>query len=164
MTANSFAANALEVLLGWFKSLVNGIWALFSGTGGSLLTWLSNSWLPLLIVFLVIGMAMDMLVYLLRWRPYWWWFSKRRLVVDDRLFSAPRGKNRPKPRRVEPSTKVPVRVTRYHEEEPTNDAEDDLFMDQSLFDVKSTSERHHSSDLYAPSRRPRENARRRKNP
>ena len=87
MTNNGFAADFLQILLGWLQSLFNGVWALFSGgSGGSLLRWFSENWLSLLAVLLVFGIVTDVVVYLIRWRPFWWWFRKKRLVIDDEAY------------------------------------------------------------------------------
>lgn len=145
MGQNNFAGNVLQLLLSWLQSLMSGVWSLFSGAGGgSVLRWFSENWLSLLIVFMVIGIALDVLVYLFRWRPFWWWFRKKRLVVDDMILEdepfaeAPRRAHAP-PRPAQPSTYVPRRQTAAR-------SDDDLFMDAPLFDVK-TSER---DSLYAP--------------
>lgn len=87
MTNNGFAADFLQILLGWLQSLFNGIWALFSGgSGGSVLRWFSENWLSLLVALLIFGIVTDVVVYLFRWRPFWWWFRKKRLVIDDEAY------------------------------------------------------------------------------
>ena len=87
MTNNGFAADFLQILFGWLQNLFNGIWALFSGgSGGSVLKWLSENWLSLLIVLLVFGIVTDIVIYLIRWRPFWWWFRKKRMVIDDEVY------------------------------------------------------------------------------
>ena len=129
MGEGTFAENALEALLGWFESLINGVWSLFSGaSGGSLLRWLASNWLSLLIVFMAIGVAMDILIYLFRWRPFWWWFRKKRFIVDDRFLSS----KRPSARPVDPSTRIPKRFSQENEEK-----DDEMFMEPTLFDVKT---------------------------
>ena len=51
MTNNGFAADFLQILLGWLQNLFNGVWALFSGgSGGSVLRWFSQNWLSLLAI------------------------------------------------------------------------------------------------------------------
>ena len=132
MGHGTFAENALEALLSWFESLINGAWSLFTGaSGGSLLRWLASNWLSLLIIFMIIGVAMDILVYLFRWRPFWWWFRKKRMIVDDRFLS----RERKPARRVEPSTRIPKRIIRDDvEDEESENSE--MFMDTTLFDVK----------------------------
>ena len=87
MTNNGFAADFLQILFGWLQNLFNGIWALFSGgSGGSVLRWLSENWLSLLIVLLIFGLVTDVVIYLIRWRPFWWWFRKKRMVIDDEVY------------------------------------------------------------------------------
>ncbi len=140
MGHDQFAGNVLEIMLSWFRALMSGVWSLFTGSsGGSLLSWLSGSWKSLLVILLTIGVVTDVVVYLLRWRPFWWWFRKKRMVVDDAILEPNEplpSARRPAPaRRVQPSTRIPRResdVRREQEEE----SRDDLFMEPSLFDVK----------------------------
>lgn len=114
MGHDQFAGNVLEIMLSWFRALMNGVWSLFTGSsGGSLLSWLSGSWKSLLVVLLTIGVVTDVIVYLLRWRPFWWWFRKKRMVVDDAILEPNEplpSARRPAPaRRVQPSTRIPRR-------------------------------------------------------
>ena len=38
--------------------------------------------------FLTLGILLDLLIWLIRWRPYWVWFRKERVIVnDDRFFN-----------------------------------------------------------------------------
>ena len=150
MTQNSFAANVLETLLSWFESLVNSVWTLISGANGAtLLRWISKNWMLLLAFFLIVGVLMDIFIYLLRWRPFWYWFRKKRMVVDDRTLNPRRSGPKTKP-----STYIPVRNKRFA------DAEDDdifgeekkLFMDSSVFDVKPRARKVSSDNLYASKR------------
>ena len=135
MGQNNFAGNVLQVLLGWIQSLFNGIWSLFSGgSGGSLLKWLSGQWISLLIFFLAAGIILDVVVYLLRWKPYWWWFRKKRLVIDDEILERKKpSSKRPSKNsayRREPSTYIPKRKNRLSDE--------DFFQDEdSVFSVKT---------------------------
>ena len=117
MGHDQFAENVLEIMLSWFRALMSGVWSLFTGSsGGSLLSWLSGSWKSLLVILLTIGVVTDVVVYLLRWRPFWWWFRKKRMVVDDAILEP----NEPLPsalrpapaRRVQPSTRIPRREAR----------------------------------------------------
>lgn len=133
MGQNNIAANILQALLGWIQSLFNGIWALFSGgSGGSLLKWLSERWLSLLVFFIAIGVIMDIFIYLVRWKPYWWWFRKKRLVIDDEILEKKGSTKAPKPVRKstkKPSTYIPKRISSASDE-------DLFFEDESIFDVK----------------------------
>ncbi|MBQ1255955.1 MAG: hypothetical protein IIX93_01605 [Clostridia bacterium] len=130
MTNNGFAADFLQILLGWLQSLFNGIWALFSGgSGGSVLRWLSENWLSLLLALLIFGIVTDTVVYLIRWRPFWWWFRKKRMVIDDEVYDDylhVKVSKRKDEKYVVPSTIVKrTRKT------------DDSFDDEDIFEVKS---------------------------
>ncbi len=132
MGQNSFAENVIQLLLGWLQSLMSGIWSLFSGgSGGVMLKWLGDNWISILVVLLFAGVVLDLVIYLVRWRPFWWWFRKKRMVFDDALFedeepsSTRKRKKAPPARR--PSTIVPIR---------NNAQEEDLFLDDDLFTVK----------------------------
>ena len=89
MAANSFADTVVNGMLSWLKGFANWVLRLFdlAGSGGvSPLEWLSDHWLQLLIILLIIGVAADIIIWLIRWRPYWVWFRKKRIVVDDKAF------------------------------------------------------------------------------
>ncbi|MBQ3080349.1 MAG: hypothetical protein IJC48_10190 [Clostridia bacterium] len=141
MGQNSFAEHALQLVLGWLQSLMSGVWSLFSGGGGgSMLRWLSDNWLSLLIVFLAAGIVIDTVVYLFRWRPFWWWFRKKRMVVDDAIFDdkpiedvfdLKPSRRAPHSNKKRPSTRIPERIKK------TAASDDgDLFMDDDLMNVK----------------------------
>lgn len=85
MTQTGYSSALVSLMLGWLKGLANWVLKLFNlaGSGGSPLMWLSENWLKLLILGLAIGIAMDWLVWMIRWRPYWAWFRKKRIVVND---------------------------------------------------------------------------------
>lgn len=91
MTISGYSNAIVDIMLGWLKGIANWVLRLFNlaGSGGvSPLLWLSENWLKLLILFLIVGMVLDRLVWLIRWRPYWVWFRKERVIVnDDKFFS-----------------------------------------------------------------------------
>ena len=91
MTISGYSNFIVDLMLGWIKGLANWVLRLFNlagGNGASPLVWLSHNWLKLLVIFLVLGFAMDRLVWLIRWRPYWVWFRKERVIVRDEKFLA----------------------------------------------------------------------------
>jgi len=90
MTQTGYANAIVNLMLGWLKGLANWVLKLFNlaGSGGSPLLWLSQNWLKLLLVCLVIGTVVDWLVWMIRWRPYWVWFRKKRVIVNDERFLA----------------------------------------------------------------------------
>ena len=91
MTISGYSNAIVDVMLGWLKGLANWVLRLFNLAGsanGSPLVWLSQNWLKLLIFFLTLGIVLDLLIWLIRWRPYWVWFRKERVIVnDDRFFN-----------------------------------------------------------------------------
>ena len=63
MAANSFADTVVNGMLSWLKGFASWVLRLFdlAGSGGvSPLEWLSDHWLQLLIILLIIGVAADM--------------------------------------------------------------------------------------------------------
>lgn len=92
MTISNYSNAVVDVMLSWLKGFANWVLRLFNLAGsvsGSPLTWLSHNWLKLLIFFLVLGIVLDRLIWLIRWRPYWVWFRKERIIVnDDKLFAS----------------------------------------------------------------------------
>lgn len=91
MTISGYSNAIVDVMLGWLKGLANWVLRLFNLAGSvsaSPLLWLSQNWLKLLIFFLALGLILDRLVWLIRWRPYWVWFRKDRVIVNDARFFA----------------------------------------------------------------------------
>lgn len=85
MTQTGVSNAIVNLMLGWLKGLAGWVLKLFNlaGGGGSPLLWLSQNWLKLLILLLAVGMAIDWLVWMIRWRPYWVWMRKKRVVIND---------------------------------------------------------------------------------
>ena len=89
MTITAYSSTIVDTMLGWLKGFANWVLRLFhlaGGVGTSPLLWLAHNWLFLLIVLMTIGVAGDILVWLVRWRPHWVWFRKERVIVEDESF------------------------------------------------------------------------------
>lgn len=72
----SFANTLFSALLGWFQGAVAWLWRLIaSADAGAWMTWVLDNWLALLILLCLAGLAVDGVVYLLRWQPYRVWRS-----------------------------------------------------------------------------------------
>ena len=119
MAANSFADTVVNGMLSWLKGFASWVLRLFdlAGSGGvSPLEWLSEHWSQLLIILLIVGVAADIIVWLIRWRPYWVWFRKKRIVVDDKeFFESDADVPKPRPDTIvqrQETRKVPVRPPR----------------------------------------------------
>ena len=91
MTQSAYANSIVNIMLGWLKGFANWVLKLFdlAGSGGvSPLAWLSDNWLKLLIIFIIVGVIIDWLVWMFRWRPYWVWFRRKRILIEDDDFFA----------------------------------------------------------------------------
>lgn len=83
---NILADRLFSLLLGWTRSLFNGLWNLFTNSSEGIIAFLRQFWLPIIAVLLIFGTLADYTVWFIRWRPHYvWrsWFrrheSKRRL-------------------------------------------------------------------------------------
>jgi hypothetical protein len=74
-----FAQTLFNALLGWIRMLVEAVWSLlFSDGTKAWLTWIGNNWLALVVLLCLIGVAIDYLIWFVRWRPYYVWGAKMR--------------------------------------------------------------------------------------
>ena len=82
----NYSNTIVSGMLGWLRGIANWAINLFtlSGEGSvSVLNWFSGHWIGLLIALILLGLAIDWLVWIIRWRPYWVWFRRKRVVIDD---------------------------------------------------------------------------------
>ena len=76
---NGFVHTILSFMLSWIRALISNLWSLInSEDGGHLLQFLSRSWWQIVLGLFVIGVAVDLIVYFFRWRPYYVWATKLR--------------------------------------------------------------------------------------
>lgn len=68
---NSVISKGLRFLLQWTRGLVANFWARINSPEPANVGWFEQLWLPLVIVLLIAGTAIDILVYRKRWRPDW---------------------------------------------------------------------------------------------
>ena len=73
---SSFSDSILKLLLSGVRGVLNDLWNMLSGNAGSLFGWLGRHWLSLICILLIGGVTIDLLVYLLRWKPQRVWISK----------------------------------------------------------------------------------------
>ena len=68
-------ANTLfSVLLGWVQTAASWLWSIITNTDVSAwLRWVLDHWLALVVLLCLAGLAVDFIVYLLRWQPYRVW-------------------------------------------------------------------------------------------
>jgi len=87
MTQTGYTNAIVNAMLGWLKGLASWVLKLFNLSGGfSPLKFLADNWLQLLVFLLVLGVVIDLLVWLIRWRPHWVWFRKKRVIINDKNF------------------------------------------------------------------------------
>lgn len=87
MTQTGYSNAIVGAMLSWLKGLATWVLRLFNlSSGMSPLKFLADNWLKLLVFFLILGVAMDLIVWLIRWRPHWVWFRKKRVIINDRNF------------------------------------------------------------------------------
>lgn len=82
-----YADTLVTLMLGWIRGFTDWVWRLISmgdgSAGRNFIGWFSANWLKLVLVLIVIGVAADWIVWLIRWRPYWLWFGKKRRILND---------------------------------------------------------------------------------
>ena len=89
MGQNTYAEWFINMMLGWIRVLANGIASAFQSnsargsSGGAFLAWFGANWIGLLALLIVLGVGIDWLIWMIRWRPYWLWFRKKRVLLDD---------------------------------------------------------------------------------
>ena len=88
--------SVIESLLGWLRGIAQSLWGLFGGTGsGGLPGWLAANWKGLLILLCILGVALDLTVYLFRWKPYRVWNSFMRRRQERAFVRQTRGEEWP---------------------------------------------------------------------
>ena len=78
---NTFANSLLSLLLSWMRSFFSGLLAFLNGGDGGFFAWLGKHWVVLAVFLIAFGVAIDALIYLLRWRPQYVWRTRLRRVL-----------------------------------------------------------------------------------
>ncbi len=86
---NAFANTLFNMLLGWTRTFIYGVWsALTNEDTYQAAKWLGKNWFWVAAVLVLLGVAIDFAVWMVRWRPYYLWhlpFSHRLRNNDDAL-------------------------------------------------------------------------------
>ncbi len=86
-----FAQTLFNVLLGWIRTVVEGVWnLLFSSGTQAWLQWIADNWLTVVLLLCLAGVFMDFFIWFLRWRPYYVWATSIRHI--RRFFGGRRGR------------------------------------------------------------------------
>ena len=91
----SYSNTIVSGMLSWLRGIANWAINLFNLSGENslaLLNWFSDHWVGMLIVMILIGLVIDWLVWIIRWRPYWVWFRTKRIMIDDTDLPQKRGR------------------------------------------------------------------------
>ena len=75
-----------QTLMGWIRALTSDVWATVNSPESATLTrWIGNNWIGLAVGLCVVGLLIDLIVYLFRWQPLRVWasFFRRRRHRHD---------------------------------------------------------------------------------
>ena len=72
-------------MLSWMRWLTSWFWNIINsgGMSGGFLAWFADNWKSLTVFLIVVGLVVDWLVWLIRWRPYWLWLRKRQIIYEE---------------------------------------------------------------------------------
>ena len=123
----TLADSLFNLLMGWVRALVNAIWALFTTDHTTLLEFLGKNWVLIVVVILAAGLAIDWLVWLIRWQPYHLWARRAR-----RFLRMPEPEQDERHKKRAPSgdetQKMPVAYAREDSGMPEEEEEDERWL------------------------------------
>jgi len=92
---NQFIESLVETMLSWMRWLTSWFWNVVNSDGlsGGFLSWFSHNWVRLTVFLIVVGVIVDWLIWMIRWRPYWLWLRKRQIIYEE--VQTPRKKRAP---------------------------------------------------------------------
>jgi hypothetical protein len=113
----SLANTLFTLLLGWVQAAASSIWSAFTTeNGGSFFRWIGRNWIILAVILCVIGLIVDLGIYLFRWRPLRVWKSYfNRLRHKEESLDESEQPESP----VNSTPVIPRRVFRHEEENET---------------------------------------------
>ena len=85
MSESGFIDWLVKTMLGWARWLTDMMWNSINSTSarGGAVGWFGRNWPKIAIVMIVVGIVLDWLIWMIRWRPYWLWFRKRQIIYAD---------------------------------------------------------------------------------
>ena len=135
----TLADSLFNLLMGWVRALVNAIWALFTTDHTTLLEFLGKNWVLIVVVILAAGLAIDWLVWLIRWQPYHLWARRAR-----RFLRMPEPEQEEKRKKRAPSgdetQKMPAAYARADSGAPEEEEERWLPLQQPQMDERQAQE------------------------
>ena len=84
MENSVFAQNLIELMLSWMRLIALWVWNFFQADmADGFLSWFADHWKSLALFVIIVGLVMDWLIWMIRWRPYWLWLRKRQIVYEE---------------------------------------------------------------------------------
>ena len=84
MANSEFTQTIVEVLLSWMRLVTGWVWNFFQADmGGGFLSWFSGNWKHIAFALIIVGLVVDWLIWMIRWRPYWLWLRKRQIIYEE---------------------------------------------------------------------------------
>ena len=78
MTNNGLIQDIIEILLSWVRVVAGWVWGFFQADmSGGFVSWFGRHWMSVAVTLIIIGLVLDWIVWMIRWRPYWLWLRKR---------------------------------------------------------------------------------------
>ena len=72
-------------MLSWMRWMTSWFWNIVNSgeTGGGFLRWFSDHWIGLAVFLIIVGVVVDWIIWMIRWRPYWLWLRKRQIIYEE---------------------------------------------------------------------------------
>ena len=85
MSESGFIDWLVKTMLGWARWLTDMMWNSINSTSarGGAVGWFGRNWTRLALIMIIVGIVLDWLIWMIRWRPYWLWFRKRQIIYAD---------------------------------------------------------------------------------
>ncbi|MBR3504043.1 MAG: hypothetical protein IKO07_07340 [Clostridia bacterium] len=101
MANSTFTQKVMEILLSWMRLVTGWVWNFFQADmGGGFLNWFADNWVNIALTLIILGLVVDWLIWMIRWRPYWLWLRKRQIIYEE--VDSSRGKREARPQPAEP--------------------------------------------------------------
>ena len=122
-----FAQTLFNALLGWIRTLVEGVWdILFSSDAQQWLRWVGDNWMVLFVLLCLCGIALDYTIWFFRWRPYYVWGSSLRRI--RRIFGGAKISENEQARRPRATArKTPYPMERRRQEPANHSSEQPIY-------------------------------------
>ena len=84
MGDNELTQKLIEVLLSWIRLVTGWVWNFFQAdTAGGFLVWFADNWAGIALTLIIVGVVVDWIIWMIRWRPYWLWLRKRQIIYEE---------------------------------------------------------------------------------